>query len=46
MSSTHKLTDDPPFANRVTDLSETCNLNEKRKPVEQVQLITPDRISL
>ena len=46
MSSTDKLTDGPPSANRAIDLSETCNLYDKHKSIEEVQLNTPYRLSL
>ena len=46
MSSTDKLRNGSPSANRVIDLSETRNLYDKRKSIQEVQLITPDRISL
>ena len=46
MFSTDELTGGSPFANSVIDLSEICNLHDKPKSVQKVQLITPDRISL
>ena len=45
MSSTDEMTDGSSSANRVVDLAETCNLHDTRKSVEEVQLVTPDRLS-
>ena len=46
MSSTDKLRNGSPSANRVIDLSETRNLYDKRKSIQEVQLFTSDHIFL